>query len=179
MSKIKSRKSEESREKITSLLKKARALGARDCKLIKVSSVKTAAWVRIRCQYGCSCYGTRLTCPPYSPIPEQTQKILDCFKKAILVHGDERTDISSIVCKLERDAFLAGFYKAFSFGAGPCDICGSCSIDEGCKNPEKARPAMEACGIDVYETARKNGYKINVLRSNACKGNYFGLVLIE
>lgn len=46
-------------------------------------------------------------------------------------------------------------------------------------HPEKARPSMEACGIDVYETARVNGYPINVLKDKSCTGNYFGLVLLE
>jgi len=161
------------------LCKKAVSLGAKDCKLIKASTVATAPWVRMKCKYGCSGYGASLTCPPYSPAFEETQKILDSFKKAILVHGDGVKSITSIIAKLEREAFLAGFYKAFGFGAGPCNLCDECDIEGGCKNSERARPAMEACGIDVYQTARDNGYKINVLTSNNCKGNYFGLLLIE
>ncbi|MBM3255782.1 MAG: hypothetical protein FJZ08_05725 [Candidatus Omnitrophica bacterium] len=38
---------------------------------------------------------------------------------------------------------------------------------------------MEACGIDIYQTARNNGFAIQVVTSLRCKTNYFGVVLIE
>jgi hypothetical protein len=38
---------------------------------------------------------------------------------------------------------------------------------------------MEACGIDVYATVRANGYPIKVVKTYDCKGNYYGVVLIE
>jgi hypothetical protein len=38
---------------------------------------------------------------------------------------------------------------------------------------------MEAAGIDVYQTARNNGFHIEVVTSYECEQNYFGLVLIE
>jgi len=63
-----------------SLSKKTLQLGAKDCKIINVKTIRTAAWVRFKCQYGCSGYGECLTCPPYSPKPEETQDILNCFK---------------------------------------------------------------------------------------------------
>jgi len=164
------------------LCKMALKFGARDAKAIKVSSIKTAAWVRNKCQYGCSGFGESLTCPPYSPTPEQTQKILSFFKKAILIHCDtnSKKDISDIVVKIEREAFLSDFYKAQAMGAGPCRLCSDCSLKPGrCRHPEKARPCMEACGIDVYQTARNNGFKIEVVKSHRSKANYFGVVLIE
>jgi hypothetical protein len=38
---------------------------------------------------------------------------------------------------------------------------------------------MEACGIDVYTTVRANGFPIEVVKTQTCKANYYGLVLIE
>jgi hypothetical protein len=38
---------------------------------------------------------------------------------------------------------------------------------------------MEACGIDVYATARNNGFTIDVVRTCDDPQHYFGLVLIE
>ena len=38
---------------------------------------------------------------------------------------------------------------------------------------------MEACGIDVYATARANGYPIQVVRDRDEIPNRYGLVLIE
>ncbi len=37
---------------------------------------------------------------------------------------------------------------------------------------------MEACGIDVYLTARNNVYPIEIDRNRRCPQNYYGLVLL-
>jgi len=38
---------------------------------------------------------------------------------------------------------------------------------------------MEACGIDVYATARAAGFTINVVRTRKDPQHYFGLVLVD
>jgi predicted metal-binding protein len=161
--------------------RRAVTLGAKKAKLISAKSIKTGPWVRYKCQFGCDGFGECLTCPPYSPGPEQTQKIIDSYSKAILIHTPSgwKADISDIVSKLEKEAFLAGYYKAFAMGAGPCRLCQECNLKGGCRHADKARPSMEACGIDVFKTARNNGFTINTLDSLGCKAAYFGLVLIE
>ena len=83
-----------------------------------------------------------------------------------------------MVAALEREIFLAGYYKAFGFGSGPCPFCRTCNLED-CAHPDQARPSMEAAGIDVYATARGNGYPIEVVRDDSCETNYYGLVLIE
>ena len=118
-----------------------------------------------------------MTCPPYSPTPEQTKRMLAHYKYALLIHGDEHTDISRIVSALEKNIFLDGYYKAFAMGAGPCTLCAKCA--KSCRYAERARPAMEACGIDVYSTVRANGFPLEVLKTKTCKENYYGVVLIE
>lgn len=158
-------------------LRSAKKLGVKEAKIISVRSIVVAEWVRLRCQFGCGGYGQSLTCPPYSPKPEETRRALSFYKKAILVHGNAYTDIHGLIPKLEREIFLDGYYKAFGMGAGPCQLCSSCS--KFCRHTEKTRPAMEACGIDVYATARANGYPVRVLKDTNCIGNYYGVVLIE
>lgn len=169
------------RKTIEGLKDKAVKLGAKDSKIIDVKTIKTAAWVRYKCEFGCDGFGECLTCPPYSPTPDATQKILDCFKKAILVHcqSGSHVDISRVVLKLEKEAFLAGYHKALGMGAGPCRLCNDCNLKGSCRHREMARPSMEACGIDVFTTARNNGFKIETLDSTRCRANYFGLVLIS
>ena len=157
----------------------AKKLGAKDAKIISPKNVFTAPWVRLKCQFGCGGYGQTLTCPPYSPKPEETRKMLDCYSKAILIHcSEDWHDIKGLVAKLERKVFLSGYHKAFGMGSGPCRYCSECNFRE-CTYPEKARPAMEACGIDVFKTARKNGFHIEVVKNRNCRGNYFGLLLVE
>jgi predicted metal-binding protein len=161
----------------TKYIKCTKELGAIEAKIIPVKSIVVAEWVRLKCQFGCSGYGQSLTCPPYSPTPDETRKVLVFYKSAILVHGEYYKDIHSMIPLLEREIFLDGFHKAFGMGAGSCQLCKSCA--KFCRHPDKTRPNMEACGIDVYSTVRTNGYPIQVVKTETCKANYYGLVLIE
>ena len=118
----------------------------------------------VSCQYGCSEYGQCLTCPPHSPTPETMRKVLDEYQAAILLHGDNWKSVRDIARSLERKVFLAGCYKALAFVCGPCWSCKTCAVAKrkggvpaACKHPDKARPAMEAAGIDVFATARAAG----------------------
>jgi hypothetical protein len=38
---------------------------------------------------------------------------------------------------------------------------------------------MEACGIDVFSTARRANFPIHVVRTESDEQNYFGLIAIE
>ena len=55
-------------------VQRAVELGAAEAKVVSPATVVTAHWVRLKCQYGCGGYGLRLTCPPYSPTPQQTPR---------------------------------------------------------------------------------------------------------
>lgn len=166
--------------------KEARRLGALHAVVVSPRKVFTAAWVRLRCQFGCSEYGLCLTCPPHSPTPETTRKMLDEYHSAILLHGDDTEPLREIARRLEVKAFLAGYYKAFAFLCGPCRLCKTCSASKAkrgkpaeCRHPELARPAMEAAGIDVFATARAANLPIEVVRSAKCPQDYYSLVLVE
>ena len=159
--------------------RRALAMGAKHAKMISTGKVFTAPWVRWKCQFGCGAYGSNRLCPPHSPTPDVTRKVLDSYARAILIHGDKTADIRRMVSELERDAFLGGFYKAFGFACGPCHLCDECTFDEACRHPERARPAMEACGIDVFRTARTAGLPIEVVTDEDCEQNYYGLLLLE
>jgi len=152
--------------------------GALGAKVIPPASVETGRWVRWKCRFGCGGYGASLVCPPHSPEPEQTRRMLDEYQRAIFFESpDGKT--KEIAVGLERELFLAGHYKAFGLGAGPCPLCETCAFEEGCRHPDQARPAMEACGIDVFATARKHGFTLEVARGREDPQHYFGLVLIE
>ena len=161
--------------------------GASDIKPIEPASIVTAHWVRLKCQFGCKNYGTRYTCPPRSPMPEETNKVLDEYSKAYLIKYEgflgfdeyppkhlekAMTDLSLHVCKavfdMERHAFLSGYYKAFSYGAHRCRLCDICDVMEerkGCRFPKEARPSLESAGIDVFRTAENAGMRTEVVRS--------------
>jgi predicted metal-binding protein len=172
-------KSAQTRTRPQDFVARAVELGAKDAKLIPTQQVFTGEWVRQKCQYGCDGYASSRNCPPYSPTPERTRKILDDYRSAILVHGGRTTDIRAIVVNLEREVFLAGFYKAFAYACGPCRLCDRCNLEGPCHHEDASRPAMEACGIDVFATARAAGFPIDVVTSHDCAQNYYGLVLVE
>jgi len=164
---------------LSNLVNLALTIGAADAKLIQAKDVVVQDWVRLKCQYGCGGYGKSLTCPPYSPSPEQTRRILTSYSTAILMRlPDESIASHDLTAKLERSLFLAGYYSAFGLTAGPCQRCKKCNLKH-CVHPRLARPSMEACGIDVYATARKNGFCIEVRKTTEDKPTYFGLVLVE
>jgi predicted metal-binding protein len=159
-------------------VRRAIELGAKEAKIISARSIVTAPWVRVKCQYGCPMYGARLTCPPHSPSPDETREIIAGFKKCILVEG-EMLKVTPLVAALEREVFLAGYYKALALGDGPCVKCAECSLDKGCQFPFEARPSMEAAGIDVYQTLKNNGITIEVAQTPDSRHRHHGIVLVE
>lgn len=152
-----------------------------------MKNVVTGNWVRLKCQYGCGGYGETLTCPPYSPTPAYTQKMLQDYQISLLLVYHVEPENEDEVCKkiretvasLERDVFLDGYYKAFGMGAGPCNLCPQCDVNESCKYPHIARPSLEACGIDVFQTLRNVGIEIEVAKSYKYPCTLCGMVLIE
>lgn len=154
--------------------------GVIDARIISPGDVETAAWVQLKCQFGCDGYGQSLVCPPFSPTPQQMREVLDSYNRAILIHFSPKTKIKAIVVDLEREFFLHGAWKVFGLGAGSCNLCEGCNIEQQqCRNPNRARPAMEACGIDVFSTVKKAGFPIEVVRTKSQRPNFYGLILID
>ena len=164
--------------------------GATGVKPIQPSSVVTAPWVRLKCQFGCPGYDHSYCCPPHTPTPEETRKVLDSYQRALLFHME--TSWAPVresrlrkyrhkLIDLEGEMFRDGYYKAFVFLAGPCDVCRQCAKAAGdaCMDRYKARPSMEACGIDVFQTARNNGFHIVTLRDEQSSRNNFCLMLVD
>jgi predicted metal-binding protein len=152
----------------------------RDARIISPSDVETAAWVRLKCQFGCDGYGQTLVCPPYTPTAQQMREVLDSYRRAVLVHFNREARIKATIFELERVFFLRGAWKAFGIGAGSCSLCKKCDLEQQqCRHSDRARPAMEACGIDVFSTVKKAGFPIEVVRTKSQCPNFYGLILID
>jgi len=173
--------------KYNKYIKAIKQTGATHIKLIDAKKVVVGNWVRLKCQFGCDAYGTRLTCPPYSPTPEYTRQMLKEYKIGIFFtckyprvkERKKRRSIRRILAVLEREIFLDGYYKTFAMGAGPCNLCPSCDVKNSCLHTEQARPSLEACGIDVYKTAHNAGVPLNVVKSYKETPTYCCLILVE
>ena len=62
------------------------------------------------------------------------------------------------IIKMERHAFLSGYYKAFSYGAHRCRRCEVCALAEGqdeVQVPDRGPAILESAGIDVFATAQE------------------------
>jgi predicted metal-binding protein len=158
---------------------RALAMGADEVKVIRASTILCEAWVRLKCHFGCSGYNKRLMCPPFTPTPSEMKQVVACYRRAILIHADDNGTVNEIIPHLEREVFFAGYYKALGLGSGPCRLCKRCDTGARCKHPYEARPAMEACGIDVFATARANGMGIEVVRNRRQGGDYYGVILVD
>jgi predicted metal-binding protein len=174
--------------KLQKYVQKAKQMGVTRAKIIDPESVVVANWVLLKCQFGCPGYGKRRTCPPYSPTPEYTGNMLREYSAALLMQIEnippaeesrKSMKLKRIVADLEREIFLDGYYKAFGMASGPCRFCKSCDVTQPCRYSYGARPSMEACGIDVYRTARNNGFVLEVVRSEDDPCSYLSLILIE
>ena len=172
-------------EKLTPFLTMALERGVDHARIIETSSIITAPWVRLKCQFGCFGYGRGLCCPPYTPTPEQMRGILDSYTHAIVLHHHWQKgygaldEFNEMVVDIEKALFLDGYYKAWGMGSGPCRRCKKCDTTGTCMHADRARPSLEGCGIDVFMTARGHDLPIQVLRTHNEERDIFGAVLVE
>lgn len=162
------------------LLAHARQSGFQWAGIIQTDEVVVAPWVRLKCRFGCSHYGSSLVCPPFSPDEKQMRDLLSAYTHGLLVQGEPPAGrFHEGLLTLERKLFLGGHPEALAFGAGPCSVCPDCDVAGRCRFPAKARPSLEACGVDVYDTVRKAGIVLEPAQHPLSYVKYVGLVLFK
>ncbi len=183
------------------------SLGADRAVIIPASdlTIRTSAWAKCFIP-GCKFYGSSIMCPPHNPLtPDITRQIVAEYSYGILFQLDAKvsdfvgdkwrvnhvsTELKhkEMVAKLEGRAFHMGFHMAMGFAAGECSLClpkQTCAVLEGseCRHPLRARPAMEACGFDVFNIVKRVRWKIvpigheSEVKQIAC-ASLIGLVLV-
>jgi len=189
---------------------KALELGASRAKIVKADEIPVDERVTLKCQVPrCFGYGVSANCPPNTLKPAELRAHLRKYKWAIFFVKDipsetivrdkatikERVaayqNVFKIVTDIESMAFYDGHYLAFGFGAGSCrhTFCGleeDCQVMKGkkCRFSLRARPSMEAVGIDVYKMVVLAGWDIYPIGSNAkpCdipKGVLAGIIIVR
>jgi predicted metal-binding protein len=106
-----------------------------------------------------------------------SDKFADIYKKEF---GPVRMKLHQLVNKLEASANMLGYRFATGFKAGSCRLCPERAVNEPkriCRHPYQSRPAMEAVGIDVFETARNAGLPFEFPVKDKAVWN--GLVLVS
>ncbi len=105
------------------------------------------------------------------------QTILKMYRN---LHRPFKLRLFRIVDAVESAAFKRGMRFAAGFGGGSCILCEQCVKDKSsqpCRHPFRARPPMEAVGIDVVKTAQNAGLPIHL--SSSKNVAWTGLVLLE
>lgn len=165
--------------------------GFPDHRLIAGSDVIVGQWVRLKCTYTCEEYGRLACCPPSAPSVATCREFFQEYERVLVIHlqkagdGDQeisrwKRELNAKLLELERTLFLAGFYKAMVLFAGSCSLCTECaSTGPDCHKPGSRRPTPEALGVDVFATARKLGYPIEVLTDRSQVMNRYAFLLVE
>jgi predicted metal-binding protein len=164
---------------------KALEFGASMAEIIPSSWVQIDERVRLKCATPlCPYYNKSIHCPPHSASIELMRKAVSRYSHAILFALDvipvacfaDRSKKQQsakwskkgleIVGRLETLALGRGYYLAVGYGQASCKkaLCGQerCLVLDGgkCPHPLKARPSMEAVGMDVYGLVTKVGWDI-------------------
>jgi predicted metal-binding protein len=164
-------------------------MGASAAEVISAGDVVVDERVRLKCLVPrCLRAGETPNCPPNVPDLALIRRALRRYTWAVLfkcdvspledyapgkgaTRAEQRRTLAfhqksgEVVYALERQAYRDGYHLAMGFGGGSCKdyLCQGvlCQfLDSGrCRFPQRARPAMEAMGIDVIDLINKVGWE--------------------
>ena len=198
------------KENLEKYKEKAIELGASNACVFNVKDIPVDERIPLKCQVPrCFGYGVSANCPPHTLKPDELRNHLSKYNWSIfftidvpseVIVRDKSTikervavyqNVYKIVTDIESMAFYDGYYLAFGFGAGSCrhTFCGlekTCLAMEGerCRFSLRARPSMEAVGIDVYKMVAACGWDIYPIGSSATsdtipKGTLAGIIIVQ
>lgn len=160
---------------------KALKLGADDAVLFSIGDIAFDSRTILKCMFGCSDWGRNHTCPsrPSSPMPWEYKAIFEQYTWGVIIHSHQKEISQEVSLEIERQAFLDGYYFAFSLS--DCGLCKECTgfKEKPCAFPKKARPSFHSVGIDVFKTVRKFGLPIKTLSDESEEQNWYSAVFIE
>lgn len=182
----------------------ARNLGVSDAKIISTNAIPIENEIIDFCKDPlCESYGKSFYCPPYAMKPQELKAIIKGYDNALIfkidvsskvllskARFDEFRKIFDIAAHLEASAIEAGFNKSRGFAAGSCKPvfcpeyqCQALVNGKTCRYSDKARPSMEAVGINVFKLIRNVGWEIHKITEDSDpeslrSGVLAGIVLI-
>ena len=156
-------------------------LGADDVVAFGIDDIVFDPRTLLKCMFGCGDWGKGHTCPsrPGALTPWEYERIFGRYSWGVIVHSTDKKVAQEVSFAIEREAFLKGYYFAFSLS--DCALCKECKGSEGlaCANPKKARPAFHSVGIDVFKTAHAFGLPLETLASEDEGQNWYSAVFVE
>ncbi len=200
---------EELKRNIDRYWAEATKLGATDARGLETAVIPIDDRVVLKCRVPkCFGYGNSANCPPHSLKPEEMRQVIVQYRRALVLKLEvepgiivrdrstvaERVEaykkVFELVSSVESMAFYDGHYLSVGFAAGSCKstYCHNvdCSVLNGekCRLSLRARPSMEAVGVDCYRLATELGWQIYPIGSDAKAdsipvGILMGLVLVD
>lgn len=181
---------DEVRERYVALLMQDPELyGFSEVKFIHGAQVFTNRAVRLRCQYTCTETRQSDCSPPYTPTAHETREILDEYKYGVMLRREEPfgrrdhrevwSEFAAQVLKIEREAIVRGYPRAFALAIGNCLYQHHDDHLRPCEYPGKNRPTLEALGIEIKDTLEMVQWHGHVSRSTDDPLQMFALLLLE
>lgn len=151
----------------------------------------------------CGYYGLSANCPPHVSGPSGFRDLLKTCEHVLAIKMDVPlgcllTDdrfvilklLHEIVADIEKSAVKLGYSNSKAFAGGSCKVIfcqehlGCHVLNEGgeCRNPQHARPSIEANGVNVNKLKKTAGWSIkrdtNEVDTGLVMDAVYGLVLI-
>lgn len=127
--------------------------------------------VKLKCFY-CKRYNNNWKCPPRIPDIDY-KKVIDEYENIIVVvirmeikdnyeqvRNESTNKLHRILLFLEQELFNENNSLAISFIGGSCKLCKNGCAEDKCRQPNLARIPVEATGINLIKTLRKQGVDI-------------------
>jgi predicted metal-binding protein len=161
------------------LAKFARSMGAVDARLIPANSIVVDPRSILKCRFGCKRWGKYWTCNPNLGITvDEFTKMLARYQIAMVLKCEDPKSGQEITLAVEKEAMMK-HGAIFAFGMALCVQCEPCAFPSPCTFPEKARPSMDALGIDVVKTVASVGFKVEFDKTGNLLPAWFTMVLVE
>ena len=187
------------------LLQLSLRLGASDAAVIFTNEISIEDNLANLCREPkCENYGLSARCPPHVSGPSGFRKLLNNYKRAIVIKIDVPSEIlfsnqrheifellHEIVAAIEQSAVEMGFFDSKAYAGGSCKNlfchdhaeCRVLAQKGACRNPQRARPSMSGFGINVSKLMQTAGMPYGLVAQEVeeetiSMGTVCGLILI-
>ena len=130
-------------DEVTVVLNIGKKYGIDEAIDIYPSKVDVKNWVSAKCKYCCP--NSRPACWQTAIPPEELKRILDEYRRAVMVIGKGTGNFRDAILEMETELYKKGFYKAFALINGVPE-----TTEQG-----KQRPTISGSGIDLLSLIRR------------------------
>jgi len=159
----------------------ARKMKIQDALIISPQDLHFDPRAVLKCLWGCddSSVPGNIKCGVRGLSLGERMEIVNRYAHVLLLHSHSAQLISAVSLRIEKEAFLDGFYFAMALRA--CNLCRSCGVlkGQGCPTPQRIRPCEAGFGLDIYKTVRNLDLPIQVLPHREAVPDRYGFVLLD